>query len=138
MEPVEPEKLKLRLPVRPEAPAVPRTNLPPLVSAVMMALLVVAFCTWKAVVLFTFTRLVLVKVLAAFLSGTLLDSLASLSVPELMLLALSEVRPEPSPVKELEALEKVLAPVKDWVPFSLARLASLDKLAEVICTPFIW
>jgi hypothetical protein len=43
--------------------------------------------------------------------------------------ALSEVRLEPSPLKELEALEKVLAPLKVWVALSLAKLESLDRLA---------
>ena len=41
-----------------------------------------------------------------------------------MLLALSVVRPEPLPekvpVKELELLEKVLAPVIAWFPVSVA------------------
>jgi hypothetical protein len=42
----------------------------------------------------------------------LLLSLASLKVPEDTLEAFRLVRPEPLPVNELEALEKVLAPVK--------------------------
>jgi hypothetical protein len=70
--------------------------------------------------------------------ATLLLNLASFKVPEDTLLAFREVSPEPSPLKELEALEKVLAPVKVWVALSLARLESLDRLAELIWTPLIW
>jgi hypothetical protein len=70
--------------------------------------------------------------------ATLEDNLASFKVPEDTLLAFKEVSPEPSPLKELEALEKVLAPVKVWVALSLARLESLDRLAELIWTPLIW
>src|SRR4051812_16702277 len=70
--------------------------------------------------------------------ATLEDNRASFNVPLLTLLALSEVRLEPSPVKELLALEKVLAPVKVWVPLSLARLESFDRSAELIWMPFIW
>jgi hypothetical protein len=80
-------------------------------------------------------KLVFKKVLAVFSSATLEDKRASLSVPLDTLEALSEVRLEPSPLKELEALEKVLAPLKVWVALSLARLESLDRLALLIWVP---
>ena len=61
-----------RLPVIPEAPAVPRMTLSPDVSVVKTALLVELSWTWKPVEELLEKLLVLVKALAAFLSGTLL------------------------------------------------------------------
>jgi hypothetical protein len=122
----------------PEAPAVPKMTLLPEVSAVSTALEDEEFWIWKPVTELVLKLLAAVKVLAAFFKGTLEDSLASFKVPEDTLLAFREVSPEPSPLKELEALEKVLAPVKVWVALSLARLESLERLAELIWTPLIW
>ncbi len=47
------------------------------------------------------------------------------------------MRPEPLPVNELDALLKVLLPVKLVLPFTLAKLESLDKAAEDTWIPFI-
>src|SRR5436305_508531 len=142
--PAPPEPWNCRLPVKAEA--VPRINLPLVVSAVSSEL-PPAFWIWKAVVESTefLDRTVPVNLLlpvkvwgpVPFSSATLEDSLASFKVPEDTLEAFRLVRLEPSPVKELEALEKVLAPVKVWVALSLARLESLDRLAEEIWVPLI-
>ena len=70
---------------------------------------------------------------------TLADSLASATVPEDILEPFSDVRPEPLPVKELLALEKVLAPVKVCPAPSRATLAdSLPSLMvpEDMLDPF--
>ena len=115
---------------------VPNITLLPEVSVVSTALLL-AFCTWKALALPTFMELVLVKALAAFFRGTLEDSRLSFNVPEAMFEALRLVKFEPSPVNELEALLNVLAPLKVWLALSLAKLASLDRAALLICTPLI-
>jgi hypothetical protein len=70
-----------------------------------------------------------------FKSATFELKRASLRVPLETLLALRLVNPAPLPVKLLDALLKVLLPVNVWLPFSLARLESLDSTEEDICTP---
>ena len=62
---------------------------------------------------------------------------ALFSVPLDILVALRLVKPAPLPVKLLLALLKLFAPVKVWLPFSLARLALSLKLDELIWVPFI-
>src|SRR4051812_42242709 len=119
----------------PEAPDDPKMTLLPDVSTVRTDLEEEEFWTWKPVAELVLKELAAVKVLDAFFRGTLLDNLASLSVPEATLEAFRLVKPEPLPVNELLALEKVLSPVKVWVPFSLARLASLLRLDEEIWEP---
>src|SRR5579862_1541783 len=72
------------------------------------------------------------KVWLPLSSATLALRRESLKVPDETLEALRLVKPEPLPVKELEALENVLLPEKVWLALSFARLASLLKLALLI------
>src|SRR5947209_5776568 len=62
------------------------------------------------------------KLLVAFFNATLPERRLSPRVPLLMVVAFSDVRPEPSPVKVFPALEKLLAPVKLLPTFSNATL----------------
>src|SRR5579862_3851825 len=70
-----------------------------------------------------------------FNRATLALKRESLKVPDETLDALRLLNPAPLPVKELEALENVLLPLKVWLAPSKAMLAASDKLEVAIWTP---